>query len=217
MRTSLLCMLALVACQRGSSGSTSVPTDGAAAATDAAPVGPWSVAEFPEPDAWTRAGAGVSAGTLGEEDLLTPSGYALGGPGDAEHLNLSVVHDGWWVHPWAPERGGGGISFFDASDPCSPVLVGQTWADKMWETHALAFGEGPDGRRYLAFDMHESHAVGGIGFFDVTDPTDPQWVCELATPGCYHPDAYLRVTFASFWQGDMLYVAAPSWGCTSST
>ncbi len=94
MRTSLLCMLALMACQRGSSGSTSVPTDGAAAATDAAPVGPWSVADVPEPDAWTRAGAGVSTGTLGEEDLLTPSGYALGGPGDAEHHNLSVVHDG---------------------------------------------------------------------------------------------------------------------------
>jgi len=208
MRTSILCMLAVAGCGSGSSGTASVPTDGAAATADTAPVDPWSLTDFPEPGAWTRAGPGASSRTFGEKDLLTPCGYVLGGPGDAEHHNLSVVYDGWLVHPWAPESGGGGVSFFDASDPCSPVLVGQVWAEKMRETHALAFGEGPDGRRYLAVDMHESNAVGGIGFFDVTDPTDPQWVSELATPGYFYPDAYLRVTFASFWQGDYLYVAA---------
>lgn len=120
-----------------------------------------------------------------------------------------MIHDGWVVHPWAPEDGGGGISFLDATDPCAPVVHGQGWADGMRESHTLAFGEA-DGREYLAVDYLSPDApdVGGVGFWDITDRSAPVWVSELATPGFYYPDSYLRVTFSNFWQGPVVYVAA---------
>ncbi len=202
MRQAVIGMVVLAACRPSDAGGD-VHTG---TTTDTGTVDPWKA--FPDPTAWTRSGPGASTRTFAEEELLAPCGYVLGGPGDVEHHNLSVVYDGYLVHPWAPEFGGGGISFFDASDPCNPVLVGQTWADHMRESHALAFGEGADGRRYLAVDMHAESTVGGIGFFDVSDPSDPQWVSEIATPGYFYPDAYLRVTFSSFWQGNLLFAAA---------
>jgi hypothetical protein len=174
-------------------------------AVEPGPIDPWEA--FAAPGDWTRAGPGASSRTFEPSELGVACGYVLGGPGDAEHHNLSVIYDGWLVHPWAPEEGGGGISFFDASDPCNPVLVGQTWSDTMRETHALAFGEAGE-RRFLAVDYHDSSTVGGVGFYDVTDPTAPQWVSELATPGYFYPDAYVRVTFGNFWQGPYVFAAA---------
>jgi hypothetical protein len=167
----------------------------------------------PEPPAASAyeppSGPGGPSRTFSAAELDQPCGYVLGGPGDAEHHNLSVMHDGYLVHPWAPESGGGGISFFEFDDPCNPVLVGQTWSDQMRETHTLAFGEA-GGREYLAVDSldPDNGRVGGVGFWDITDRTAPVWVSELETPMFSYPDSYLFVTFASFWQGNVLYVAA---------
>jgi hypothetical protein len=132
-----------------------------------------------------------------------------GGPQDHEHHNLAVMYDGLLLHPWAPEFGGGGVSFFDVSDPCVPRLVGQGYTPKMRETHTLSFGSAGD-REYLAVDYLEPDqpAVGGIGFWDITDPSAPVWVSELATPNFHYPDSYLRVTFSTFWLGPVVYVAA---------
>ncbi|MEQ1506622.1 MAG: Ig-like domain-containing protein, partial [Myxococcota bacterium] len=154
-------------------------------------------------------GPGGPSRTFDPAELSTPCGYVLGGPGDAEHHNLSVVHDGYLVHPWAPEWGGGGISFLAFDDPCAPVVVGQGWSDRMRETHTLAFGSAGD-REYLAVDAldPDEPAVGGVGIWDVTDRTAPTWVAEVDTPNFYYPDSYLRVTFSSFWQGNTLYVSA---------
>ncbi|MEQ1572365.1 MAG: Ig-like domain-containing protein, partial [Myxococcota bacterium] len=138
-------------------------------------------------------------------------GYVLGGPGDAEHHNLAVMYDGYLVHPWSPESGGGGLSFLTFDDPCAPEVVGQVAAPAMRETHTLAFGEA-DGREYLAVDAlnpaDPTGASGGVGWFDVTDRSAPVWVSELDTPNFHYPDSYLRVTFSSSWQGPVLYVAA---------
>ncbi|MEZ4239617.1 MAG: Ig-like domain-containing protein [Myxococcota bacterium] len=164
----------------------------------------------PAPDAFEPPeGPGGPARTFADDELLTPCGYILGGPGDAEHHNLSVVHDGYLVHPWAPEDGGGGISFLRFDDPCAPEVVGQTWSDRMRETHTLAFGHA-NGREYLAVDAldPEDGAIGGVGIWDVTDRTAPAWVSEIDTPNFHYPDSYLRVTFSSFWQGPVLYIAA---------
>jgi hypothetical protein len=164
----------------------------------------------PAPDAYEPpSGPGGPSRTFDTSELDQPCGYVLGGPGDREHHNLSVMHDGYLVHPWAPEDGGGGISFFAFDDPCDPELVGQAWSDRMRETHTLAFGEA-DGREYLAVDALDPDQadIGGVGFWDITDRTAPVWVSELDTPNFHYPDSYLRVTFASFWQGEVLYVAA---------
>jgi hypothetical protein len=172
------------------------------------PPGP-RVDPFPAPDDFASpAGPGAPSRTFSDEELFVPCAALLGDERDHLHHNLAVVHDGWLVHPWAPEDGGGGVSFWDVSEPCAPSLVGQAYAEGMRETHALAFGEA-GGREYLAVDyLGDSPSVGGVGFFDITDPAAPTWVSSLATPSFYYPDSYLRVTFSNFWQGDLLFVAA---------
>ena len=168
-----------------------------------------AVYEFPAPDAWgSTEGPGGPVRTFADDELMQACGYVLGGPGDHEHHNLLVMYDGYLVHPWAPEDGGGGISFFDATDPCDPQLVGQAWSDNMRETHTLAFGQAGD-REYLAVDYldPDDGTIGGIGFWDITDRSAPEWVSELATPGFSYPDSYLRVTFSSFWLGNIVYHA----------
>ncbi len=171
--------------------------------------GPDATDPFPAPAAFEPpAGPGAPRRTFSDGELFVPCAVLAEGPQDHLHHNLSVIDDGWLVHPWAPEDGGGGVSYWDVSDPCAPELVGSVFAPGMRETHALAFGS-VDGRDYLAVDwLGDEPGVGGVGFFDVTDPAAPEWVSSLPTPGFYYPDSYLRVTFASFWQGDLLFVAA---------
>ena len=174
------------------------------------PEGP-AAPDFGPPDAWRDAlsGPGGSQASFAPADLHQPCAYLTGGPEDRDHHNLAVMHDGYLVLPWAPEDGGGGITLFDFTDPCQPVKVGEAFSPTMRESHTLSFGEVGD-RQYLAVDYHRDlaeGAEGGIGFWDVTDPTDPQWVSELALPGYDYPDAYLFVTLSTFWQGDVLYVA----------
>lgn len=166
---------------------------------------------FEDAGAWrdTLRGPGGPAEAFAEADLFGHCAYLTGGPEDREHHNLAVMHDGYLVLPWAPEDGGGGITLFDVTDPCAPVKVGEAYAETMRESHTLSFGE-VEGRTYLAVDYHrelDDGVEGGIGFWDVTDPTDPQWVSELALPGYLYPDAYLFVTLSTFWQGDVLYVS----------
>ena len=172
--------------------------------------------EYPSPDSWEPAqGPGTGAVAFTDDQLLEHCAYITGGEGDSEHYNLSVVHDGYLWFPWAPEDGGGGVSIFDFSDPCSPVLVGQGWSDGMRESHSLAFHTVGD-QEYLAVDYHEvteeGAVLGGVGFWDVTDRTAPVWVSELALPGYYYPDSYTRVTLSTFWVGPTLYAAGAGLG-----
>lgn len=162
---------------------------------------------FPAPDAFTLSGPGGPTQNYSADQLYTPCTALLGSANDVEHHNLVGMVDGYLLMPWSPESGGGGISFFDVSDPCNPVKVGEAEAPHMRETHTLGIGV-VDGRKYLATDMHIDGATGGIGFFDITDPTSPEWVSELTIPEYKYPDAYFRVALSTFWQGDRLYVAA---------
>ena len=138
---------------------------------------------------------------------MTPCAYLNGGEGTAEHQNLVVMHDGWVLFPWAPEDGGGGISFFDLSDPCQPEKIGEATSATMRESHTLPTGFA-NGREYLAVGHHVDNDNGGVGFFDITDPSSPEWVSELLLPGYHYPDAYFRVALSTTWLGDRLFVAA---------
>ncbi|MCO4773341.1 MAG: Ig-like domain-containing protein [Deltaproteobacteria bacterium] len=179
--------------------------------------------DFPAPDAFTLRGPGGPAQTFDATQLWEHCAYLLGGEGDAEHHNLVVMHDGYLLMPWAPEDGGGGISFFTFDDPCNPVLVGEAWADGMRESHSLGFSRVGD-REYLAVDYHggevarggssddddsasTGEVLGGVGFFDVTDPANPFWASELDLPGYHYPDSYTRLTLSVFWQGRYVYVS----------
>lgn len=164
-------------------------------------------ASFPDPDDWSTAGPGGPQTVIAAERLDTPCAALTGGPEDVEHHNLVGIHDGWLVMPWAPESGGGGVTLFDISDPCAPVKVGEAYSATMRESHTLAIADVGD-RTVLAVDMHVDGDHGGIGFWDLTDPTAPTWLSQLELPGYDYPDAYFRVALSTFWQGDLLYVSA---------
>jgi hypothetical protein len=72
-----------------------------------------SLAELPAPDDWSTRGPGGPARAFVADELLTSCAWLNGGEGSAQHHNLVGMHDGWLMFPWAPEDGGGGISFFD--------------------------------------------------------------------------------------------------------
>ena len=191
------------------------------------PPGP-SVPTFPAPDAFTLSGPGGPTTTFADADLWEHCAYLLGGANDAEHHNLVVMYDGWLVMPWAPEDGGGGLSLFDVSTPCAPVLHGEGYSEWMRESHSLGFST-VDGRDYVAVDYHgglveerggsgddddipTGEVLGGVGFFDITDRTNPLWVSELDLPGYHYPDSYTRLTLSVFWQGPYVYVSGTSNG-----
>ncbi len=169
---------------------------------------------FPAADAWESTGPGLGIQTFEEDDLWTACAFLEGDPATtADHHNLSVMYDGYLVMPWAPEDSGGGITLFDVSDPCDPRKVGEGYADGMRESHSLGFATVGD-RTYLAVDYmvppvdkETPSNVGGIGFWDITDPTAPTWASELTFDGFHYPDAYFRVTLSTFWQGSTLYVS----------
>jgi hypothetical protein len=163
------------------------------------------VPDFPDPGAWELKGPGGPAVVSGAP--FEACAYLNGNEDSADHHNHAVMYDGYLLMPWAPEDGGGGITFFDVSDPCAPTKVGEGWSDLMRESHSLGFSE-VDGRRYVVVNyLHEDGFGGGVGFWDITDPTDPVWVSELAVEGYAYPDSYTRLTLSVFWQGDYVFAS----------
>ena len=162
---------------------------------------------MPHPGAWSLAGPGGPTMSFAADALDVPCAALTGGPEDAEHHNLVGMYDGYLVLPWAPESGGGGVSLYEFDDPCAPVKIGEAYSPIMRESHTLAIAE-VDGRTLLAVDMHMDEKHGGIGFWDMSDPTAPVWLSQLELPDYDYPDAYFRVALSTFWQGDRLYVSA---------
>ena len=166
-----------------------------------------TIPEFPAADDWTVRGPGGPAASFTSGELLEHCAYLTGGPEDADHHNLVVMHDGYLWMPWAPEDGGGGITVFEFDDPCNPIKVSEVYEEGMRESHTMSFSRVGE-KEYLAVDYQIADDVGGIGFWDVTDPSNPVWVSELELPDYSYPDAYFRVALSTFWQGDYLYVSA---------
>jgi hypothetical protein len=165
---------------------------------------------YPDPADWgPNAGPGGPAVEFDEADLLVNCAFITGGDGDIDHHNLVVMFDGYMMMPWAPEFSTGGVSFFDISDPCDPQRVGVGYATSMRESHAVGFAQ-VDDRWYVVTNYKEAgllQQTGGIGFWDITDPTAPEMVTEMELPGFLYPDAYARVTLSVFWQAPYVYVA----------
>ncbi len=188
-----------------STADASAGSDGSGTGGGAGPL------EYPDPGDWEpNAGPGGPAVAFDEADLYTECAFLLGGPGDFEHHNLVQMFDGYLVMPWAPEWAGGGLSFFDVSDPCNPVEIGVGSSDKIRESHAIGFAE-VGARRFalLAFKNAGLFATqGGVGFWDITDPSAPFDAARIEIPGHFYPDAYARVVLSAFWQYPYVYVGA---------
>jgi hypothetical protein len=119
------------------------------------------------------------------------------------------MFDGLLMMPWAPEWGGGGITFFNIADPCSPQAVGYGTSNQMRETHATGFAE-LDGSWYAVVDEIVQPLLGlsgGLQMWDVSNTVTPTAVSVLELPGFLYPDSYARVTLSVFYQAPWIYVA----------
>lgn len=166
---------------------------------------------YPAPDAWGgTTGPGGPAVAFAADDLYQNCAFLDGGADDTtDHHNLVVMFDGLLMMPWAPEWGGGGLTFFDISDPCAPQAVGYGTSSQMRETHATGFAE-VDGSWYAVVDGIEQPFLGlsgGLQMWDVSNTASPQPVTMLELPGFLYPDAYARVTLSVFYQAPWIYAA----------
>ncbi len=181
------------------------------ATTDAAdePDLPPVVEPRPYPDAadWgPNAGPGVPARTFTEEELWQNCAYLDGGEKDlTDHHNLVTMYDGYLLMPWAPEWGGGGLTFFDLTDPCAPTVVGSGFSQQMRETHSIGFSH--MGGSWAVVNGIEGIFDGGIQFWDISDRSAPAAVADLHMPDFVYPDAYAFLTLSVFWQAPYVYVA----------
>jgi hypothetical protein len=197
--------LALSACTASDGGKAAATDSSTDAATpDSGEPTPFS---YPEPEAmppW-RGPAGPAV-SFGEEQLFVNCARLDGGERSFHHHNLVTTYRGHLVLPWAPEFGQGGLSFFDMSDPCSPVKVGEGFHERMRESHAIGFLHLPEGEPH-AGDYAVVTGILGIQMWDLSVLETPEMINYLEIEGVLYPDAYARVVLSVFWQHPWLYVA----------
>ena len=167
-----------------------------------------ALGSYPAPDAWeANAGPGAGHVSFDAAQLMTNCAFLDGGEEDrTDHHNLVTMYDGYLLMPWAPEWAEGGLTLWDVSDPCSPQTVGYGTSSFMRETHSIGFSS--IGGRWAAVNYLGGILEGGTEFWDVSDPTSPTPVSNVAVDGFLYPDAYARVSLSLFWQVPYLFVAA---------
>lgn len=126
---------------------------------------------------------------------------------DLDHHNTVAMYDGYMVLPFAHEAGGGGVSFYDVSNPCTPRRVGSGLSPEMRETHTVSISN-INGRWLFAAQKERNLPTGGMQVWDISDISQPSVVAKLPIQGHSYPNAYDFVTMATAPQGKYLYVAA---------
>ena len=164
---------------------------------------------YPAPEAWPRnRGPGGPRATFTDAQLLESCAFLDGGELDvSDHHNLVTMYDGYLLMPWAPETGMGGLTFWDISDPCNPVVAGTGFSAEMRETHSIGFSQ-LGGRWAVVNHLHEWFMRDGAGieFWDLSDTSNPRPVSRLGLEGGVYPDSYSRVTLSVFWQSPYVFV-----------
>ncbi len=126
--------------------------------------------------------------------------------------NVVAMHDGYLVVIFAPDSGfgPGGFLLIDVSNPRDPQVVTTMYeplarTSDLRESHSIGFSH-LDGRKYMVVQTGL-----GVAFWDLTDPTSPERVGELALPGVFFGD-YAGVAWQLFWQGRYVWVAGAEQG-----
>lgn len=152
-------------------------------------------------------GPGGPAVSFGEDELFVGCAHLDAGPEDVHDVHNGVYpYRGYGWMPWARDIGFGGLSAFDLSDPCAPLLMGTTVAESMRETHTVAF-------QHLtgvhAGDWMVATDVLGVQFWRVDNPENPQLASRMELPGVtFIVGSYPRTVHSAWWQYPYLYVAA---------
>lgn len=188
---SISCGLLAVACTREPAPGTVV---------DACAISYGEPADAP----LSNSGPGAPQVTFDAEQLMQRCAFLDGGEEDVyDHHNLLSMYDGYLLMPWAPEWGGGGLTLWDVSDPCDPIVVGSGTSDRMRETHAIGYAF--EGGQWAVTNYIGGFDEGGAQFWDLSDSSAPIEVSTLHLDGFFYPDAYARVTLSVFWQDPYVF------------
>ena len=112
--------------------------------------------------------------------------------------NVQMV-DGYLFVPFGKDSGvpGGGLSFYDISNPRAPRKVSQVENAELIEPHGFGF---TNGGRYAAMS-----AIKGVQFWDFSDVLKPTLMSSVSLPGIQQSPYELGVWW-SFWQAPYVYV-----------
>jgi len=174
-------------------------------------------------DAFVNRGPGGPAVSYSDDAIFENCAYLSAGAHDADRHNLMLMFDGYLFMPAAPKYArGGGLSFFDISDPCNPTLFAHRGTERMRETHSTTVVES-DGRWYAVTayldpshknpaDRDDESGDGGIMIWDLSLPEQAEPVAYLPFPGHDYPDDYDWVTLGVFWQPPFIYAGVANLG-----
>jgi YVTN family beta-propeller protein len=154
------------------------------------------------------AGPGLPNLTYSSSEVFKPlsiiksnvSGAARG------HGTVQMV-DGYLFVPFGVDSGnpGGGISFYDISNPRSPRLVSQVNNTNLREPHGFGFSNSYPGRYAVM------QTISGIQFWNFTNPLAPTLLRAMTLPGIKASD-YNEGAWWVFWQAPYVYVGGSTTG-----
>jgi DNA-binding beta-propeller fold protein YncE len=151
-------------------------------------------------------GPGLSNVSYSAEQLFKPLSIikSRGGHG------LVSMHNGYLAIVYSENGGkvGGGISFYDISNPQSPKLVSEIFDDR---THTLREPHGYGRTNASDGDYVALQAVEGVQFWDWSDIHNPIRLSYLKLDGIEASD-YHRGAWWLFWQAPYVYVGGSSNG-----
>jgi DNA-binding beta-propeller fold protein YncE len=139
-----------------------------------------------------------SAAELGKPVAIIRSANAAGVA--RGHANVAM-HKGYLFVPYSTDSGqpGGGISFYDVSNPRLPALVYKQDVNELREAHGFGFSSSYPG------DYAVMQTIDGIEFWDFTNVRAPVLLKHLVLPGVEASD-YAAGAWWTFWQAPWVYV-----------
>jgi YVTN family beta-propeller protein len=121
--------------------------------------------------------------------------------GSARGDGTVAMHDGYLFVPYGVDSGnpGGGIAFWNVSNPRAPVLVKRVDVNALREPHGFGFSNSYPGHYAVM------QSVTGIQFWDFTNVNNPVMLSALTLPGIAASDYDLGAWWC-FWQAPYVYV-----------
>ena len=109
--------------------------------------------------------------------------------------------EGYLFVPFGKDSGaaGGGIAFYDISNPRAPVKVSQVDVNALREPHGIGFSTSYGGHYAVM------QAINGIQFWDFANPLAPALLKSMVLPGIAESD-YALGAWWTFWQAPYVYV-----------
>lgn len=129
---------------------------------------------------------------------------------DAFGQNLVSMHKGYMMVVFAPDHmnPGGGLRFYDMSDPRKPAVV-STLNTPQTQEFVEAHGWGASSSYPGDYAVFQSRT--GIQFWDLTDVMKPKLIKDMALP-TINGGGYDNGVFCVFWQAPYVYTASSSHG-----